>query len=64
MNVDQYKTLIAEVYEAWDRKHLADELLQANITILGLSARYDDAMKRIEDMQAELEHLRREVSRG
>jgi len=29
-----------------------------------LAARYDDAMKRISDMQAELEYLRREVSRG
>jgi hypothetical protein len=29
-----------------------------------LAARYDDAMKRIHDMQAELEHLRRGVNRG
>jgi hypothetical protein len=29
-----------------------------------LAARYDEAMKRIHDMQAELEHLRREVNRG
>lgn len=26
--------------------------------------RYDDAMKRIQDMQAELEYLRQEVNRG
>ena len=28
-----------------------------------LAARYDDALKRINDLQAELEYLRREVSR-
>lgn len=28
-----------------------------------LLARYDDAMKRIQDMQAELEYLRQEVNR-
>lgn len=29
-----------------------------------LVERYDDAMKRIQDMQAELEYLRLEVNRG
>jgi hypothetical protein len=29
-----------------------------------LANRYDDAMKRIHDLTAELEHLRREVNRG
>ena len=29
-----------------------------------LAARYDDAMKRISDLTAELEYLRREVNRG
>ena len=29
-----------------------------------LLTRYDDAMKRINDMQAELEYLRQEVNRG
>ena len=29
-----------------------------------LLTRYDDAMKRINDLQAELEYLRREVNRG
>jgi hypothetical protein len=29
-----------------------------------LLARYDDALKRINDMQAELEYLRQEVNRG
>ena len=29
-----------------------------------LASRYDDAMKRIQDMQAELEYLRQEVNRG
>lgn len=28
-----------------------------------LTARYDDALKRINDLEAELEHLRREVNR-
>lgn len=28
-----------------------------------LAARYDDALKRINDLEAELEHLRREVNR-
>jgi len=29
-----------------------------------IANRYDDAMKRIHDLTAELEHLRREVNRG
>lgn len=29
-----------------------------------LAQRYDDALKRINDMQAELEYLRQEVNRG
>ena len=29
-----------------------------------LAARYDEAMKRIDDLTAELEYLRREVNRG
>lgn len=29
-----------------------------------LAARYDEALRRMNDMQAELEHLRREVNRG
>ena len=32
--------------------------------ITELAAKYDDAMKRIQDMQAELDFLRREVNRG
>lgn len=39
-------------------------LMQTEKDYAALAARYDDAMKRINDMQAELEHLRREVSRG
>ena len=42
-------------------RDLADE---AAATIQQLASKYDDAMKRINDMQAELEHLRREVNRG
>lgn len=38
-------------------------MLEAAQAIQFLAARYDDAMKRITDMQAELEHLRREVNR-
>ena len=41
-------------------RELADESAE---TIRQLSAKYDDALKRINDMQAELEHLRREVNR-
>ena len=41
-------------------RELADESAD---TIQQLAAKYDDAMKRIHDMQAELEHLRREVNR-
>jgi hypothetical protein len=47
-----------------------DILLAINIIakrgqeLQSLANRYDDAMKRIHDMQAELEHLRREVNRG
>jgi hypothetical protein len=42
-------------------RELADESAE---TIRQLSAKYDDAMKRIHDLTAELEHLRREVNRG
>lgn len=31
--------------------------------LLALASRYDDAMKRIQDLESELEHLRREVNR-
>jgi hypothetical protein len=38
--------------------HLAEDDYRALLT------RYDDALKRINDMQAELEYLRQEVNRG
>jgi hypothetical protein len=47
-----------------------DILLAINIIakrgqeLQSLANRYDDAMKRIHDLTAELEHLRREVNRG
>lgn len=41
-------------------RELADE---AAATIQQLAAKYDDAMKRINDLQAEVDHLRREVNR-
>lgn len=37
---------------------------QQDLAYSRLFARYDDAMKRINDMQAELEYLRQEVNRG
>ena len=48
------------------------ELVQQFVRIIDLAEddyrtllyRYDDAMKRIQDMQAELEYLRQEVNRG
>lgn len=42
---------------------LEKELAKAWAAFNGLTARYDDAMKRIQDMQAELEHLRAELAR-
>ena len=41
-------------------RELADESAE---TIQQLAVKYDDAIKRIHDMQAELEYLRREVNR-
>lgn len=41
-------------------RELADE---AADTIQQMAVRYDDAMKRIQDMQAELEFLRSELAR-
>ena len=42
-------------------RELADEAAE---TIQQLAVRYDEALKRINDLQAEVEHLRREVNRG
>lgn len=41
-------------------RELADEAAK---TIQQLAVRYDEALKRINDLQAEVEHLRREVNR-
>lgn len=41
-------------------RELADEAAE---TIQQLAVRYDEALKRINDLQAELEYLRREVNR-
>lgn len=38
-------------------------IFQRGHELQALAARYDDAMKRIQDLTAELEHLRREVNR-
>jgi hypothetical protein len=42
-------------------REIADEAANA---LEASYARYDDAMKRIQDLTAELEYLRREVNRG
>lgn len=41
-------------------RELTDEAAE---TIQQLAVRYDEALKRINDLQAEVEHLRREVNR-
>lgn len=41
-------------------RELADDAAE---TIQQLAVRYDEALKRINDLQAEVEHLRREVNR-
>lgn len=43
---------------------LARQIRLQDETYKALAARYDEALKRIHDMQAELEYLRREVGRG
>ncbi len=43
---------------------LEREIELQDITYKMLLQRYDDALKRMNDMQAELEYLRREVNRG
>lgn len=45
-------------------ENLTIGLRQAADELDSLYVRYDDAMKRIQDMQAELEYLRQEVNRG
>lgn len=55
--------IVDDCAKTWDRTAMEHELAEANVNIMSLCARLDDAMKRIQDMQAELEFLRSELAR-
>ena len=54
---------VADVGKHWYITHMERELEEAKKNIVSLAARYDEAIQRINDLTAELEYLRREVSR-